>query len=267
MTQGIDLDHRKLFAGLYDIMTEEEGNTLFHALKEMNAPVDSVIHRQGDSNNALFFVNKGKLRIGIRNGDRRLFVKILFPGDIFGSETFFSNSNCTATIIAFVETTLYRLDKDNFRRLKSKYPELETKLKDYCHQAGTVSNYIQQKKMDRREKKREPVSGKAVAQFLSNSGNLVGKPIRVGLSDISQGGTSFIIRLSSEEKTDFILGNKLIVQFSSNVTSTSAKVQKMGTIVAIVPTASRDYSFHLKFDEDLTAHDFSAILSAYSKGG
>jgi CRP-like cAMP-binding protein len=267
MTKGIDPDHKDLFSDLYDSLTEDEGVALLNSVKEMKVPIDSVIHRQGSSNNALYFVNSGKLRIGIKSGDRRLFVKILLPGDIFGSETFFSNSTCTATIIAFVATTLYRIDKDDFRRLKAKHTGLETKLQTYCDQVGTVSSHVREKKMNRREETREAVSGKAVAQFISNSGNLVGKPIQVGLSDISRGGTSFLIRLSNEEKADYVLGRKLLVQYNTNDASPPATIQTEGTIVAIVPTEFHDFSFHLKFDEDLTAQEYSSILSAYPENG
>jgi CRP-like cAMP-binding protein len=265
MTGSIVSDHRELFSGLDDELTEEEGAALSNAFRESEAPVNSVVHRQGDQNNALFFVNEGKLRIGITSGTKRIFVKILFPGDIFGSETFFSNSYCTATIIAFVPTTLYRLDKDDFRPLKAKYPGLENKLKNYCHKVGTVTSHVQQKQMTRRAEKREPVSGNAVARFLSNSGNLVGKPIIVGLSDISRGGTCFVIRLSNEEKTDLILGRKLIIKYSLNADSPPVKVAMEGTIVAITPKEFSDYYFHMKFDKDLTAHDYSTILSVFSK--
>ena len=261
MIESISSDHRELFSDLYAMLTEDEGNALLNSLEEIEAPIDYFVHRQGEANNALFFITKGKLRIGINKGGKRFFVKILFPGDIFGLETFFSSSNCTASIISFVPTTLYRLDKANFQHLKTKYPGLEKKLKNFCHQVDTVSSHVQRKKMDRREKKREPISGNAVVQFFSNSGNLVGDSIRVKLSDISIGGTSFIIKLSNEGKVDIMLGRKLLIQYRMNDVPFLEKIQKEGIIVAIRPMKSGDASFHLQFDQDLTDGDFSRILS------
>lgn len=264
-SEDLHADHRALFSDLYDQLTGKEGDALFDMFKEIKAPIDTTIHRQGESNNGLYFVNRGKLRIAIRHGERNIFVKILYPGDIFGSETFFSSSNCTASVITFVSTNLYRLDKDDFMDLKMRHPGLEAKLNSYCVHVGTISDHVQHKKMDRRQKTRIRISGKATIQFLSGSDNLIGKPLRVGLADISRGGTSFSIRLSNEEKVDLMLGRRLVVQYSSATVAPTRKIQSKGTIVAINPNESNGYLFHLKFDRDLTNSNFAAIVSTFSK--
>ena len=57
--------------------------------------------------------------------------------------------------------------------------------------------------------------GKALMQLLDNSDSLIGKPLRVGLHDVSTGGTSFMLRITQEEKASLMLGRKLVIQFSS----------------------------------------------------
>jgi CRP-like cAMP-binding protein len=264
-SEGVDPHHRRLFADLYDRLTTEEGNALFYILKEIKVPANKTVFNQGDTSHSLFFVNQGKLRVENRHQGQSILIKSVVPGTFFGSNSFFSSSVCTSTVIAVTNSTLHRLDKDTFRQLKEEYPGVEVKFKDYCSQAGTISSHVQEKNMERRNKKRIKMAGKATIQFLTNTNALIGTPVQIGIHDISSGGTSFFLRVSNEDKTDFMVGRKLVIQFSLKTETPPVNIQKKGSIVAICPNPFNNFSFHMKFDSPLRLMDLDSLLLAFSK--
>lgn len=263
-TDGINPTHRELFSELYQLLTIEQGNALFYALTEITLPVNERLFKQGDLVNGLFFVTSGKLRVECLQGNRKIFIKFLLPGGVFGSETFFSSSLSTTSVIAFSSATLYKLEKDAFLRLKERFPGMEQKLKRYCTETGTVSSHVHPN-MDRREKMRGIIFGRATTQFMTGSGRTVGKPLRVDLHDVSSGGISFLLRMSNQERADSLLGQRLLIQFGSETSTPPIDISRTGTIVAISPTIFDDYMFHVKFDKNIGPSLLRAILAAFSR--
>lgn len=265
-SQGIDVSHRQLFAILYERLSPDQANTLFYALEEMDVSAGTVVCRQGELSNSLFFVSSGKLSIGYKQDNHNSFLGFLEPGAFFGEDTFFSNSISTVSITAYSPTKLYKLGKETFKRLRDEHPGLQGTLRNYCFQSGTVSDELKKQGLDRRRLKREKLFGKALMQLFGNTGELIGKPLRIELHDISTGGTSFLLRISDEEKAELMLGRKLVIQFSSKNASPPVKIQKRGTIVAISPSSFDDHSFHVKFDSELMPRFLETILSAFKDG-
>ncbi len=263
-SEGIDVDHRQRFARLYGRLTQEEGSALFYALQKMSVHTDAFVYRQGERSDGLFFLTQGKLRAGCRRGGRNLLIKTLAPGDVFGDETFFSSSLSTTSVSAFTTATLYKLSRNALTGMQGQVPGLGGKLKDYCLEAGNISEALRVKGMDRRERERVRLVGKAAIQLLGGNGNLIGRPLRVSLFDISAGGTSFLLKVSNEEKAGLMLGRGLVIQYTVDHTVPPFKMQQRGTVVAVSPTSFDDYAFHMKFDTEITPLKLREIAKALS---
>jgi CRP-like cAMP-binding protein len=262
-SRGIDNLHKEIWAKLYGMLTTEEGNSLYSAFKEITVYPDEVIFRQGEPCSSLYLVNQGRLSVTSKQGLREILISRLGPGSLFGSETFFSDSLCTTSVTALSTSKLFELDKSALTRWQSHLPAIEPKLKNFCRKEDAIPNLLQQKGMDRRSRMRKKLAGKAAIQFLGNSEELIGKPFRGELCDISSGGISFLFKISSNEKARLILGRRLIIQLRSTTPETPFKIQKKGTVVAVHPSPFDDYSFHIKFDDDLSDRSFKTIVATF----
>ena len=262
-SRGIDTSHKKIWGDLYSILTTEEGNSLYSAFEEITVYPDEVVFRQGETCTSIYLVNQGRLSVTSRQGSREILINRLGPGSLFGSDTFFSESLCTTSVTALSTSKLFKLDKSALTEWRSHAPGIEPKLQDFCSKQDTIVKQIQQKGIDRRAMERKKIKGKAAIQFLGNSEELIGKPFRGELDDISSGGIAFLFKISSSEKARLLLGRRLVIQLSSTASEAPFKVQKKGTIVAIHPLPFNDYSFHVKFDNNLQEHSLDTIVANF----
>ena len=263
-SRGIDSLHKEIWGKLYGTLTTEEGNSLYSAFKEITVQSDEVVFRQGEPCSFLYLVNRGKLSVTCKQGTREILINRLGPGSLFGSESFFSDSLCTTSVTALSTSKLFELDKSALTGWRSHLPGIEPKLRNFCQKADAIPELLQQKGMDRRSGMRKKLAGKAAIQFLGNSEELIGKPFRGELYDISPGGISFLFKISDSEKARLMLGRRLIIQLRSPISETPFKIQKKGTVVAVHPRPFDDYSFHVKFDGDLSDRSLKTIVAAFS---
>ena len=263
-SRGIDSSHKEIWAKLYGLLTTDERNSLYAAFEEITVYPDEVVFRQGEACSSLYLVNQGRLSVTSKQGSREILISQLGPGRLFGSETFFSDSLCTTSVTALSTSKLFSLDKSALAGWQSHLPGIEAKLRDFCRKADAIPSLLQQKGMDRRSRMRKKLAGKAAIQFLGNSEELIGKPFRGELYDISSGGISFLFKISNTEKARLMLGRRLIIQLRSTTPETPFKIQKKGTVVAVHPMPFDDYSFHVKFDGDLSDRFFKTVVAAFS---
>ncbi len=84
---------------------------------------DSVLFREGDPTDALYFVADGALLPSIDSPAQRT-LAVLRPGDVFGELALVSDGPRTATVRALGDTTLLELDQDAARALLREEPGL-----------------------------------------------------------------------------------------------------------------------------------------------
>ncbi len=145
---------------------------------------------------------------------REILVKTLQPGDIFGIDTFFSDSVCTTTVSPFSMAKVNYLEKKVLQEWKEKFPALETKLNGYCLKFEKTQDVLQKKGLDRRVQRRFRVEGKAGLQILGAAGAPVGKPFRGIVSDISASGLACIVKLAKKEIGQLLLGRSMELKLS-----------------------------------------------------
>lgn len=261
---GINQTHRGQFAGLYNILTTEQGNATYDSLENLAFTQGQYICRQGEVSGGLFFVNTGKLRVECLQEDQNVFIRFLLPGATFGFDTFFPGSVYTTSVVAVSHVNLHKLDMDAFSRLKEEYPGLESKLKRYCTEFVTLGDYLHQNDIEHRGQARRPIFGKASIHLFADSGTGLGKPLGIELNDISPNGTSFLIRMKGKRKMDMILGQKIMIAYRSEAVSPPLEIQQQGTIVGINADVLDDCLFHIKFDRELDSSHFETILAVFS---
>ncbi|MDH3330187.1 MAG: hypothetical protein OEM01_13225, partial [Desulfobulbaceae bacterium] len=79
------------------------------------------------------------------------------------------------------------------------------------------------------------------------------------MSDISQGGLSFIVRISKKENSRLLLGRNI----KANIPLNSGGEKKLfGTIIGVqvYDLIHSDYSVHVKFNSEIERHNLHIIM-------
>ncbi len=253
-SEGIDQDHLDLWPELYDNLTADEANALYYAMTEKIHDANQTIVKQGELNQRLYFINQGEIKVVYKAGDRETLLTKLSVGDISGSDTFFSITVCTTSLITLSRVKLTYLDKKILTKWQETFPALESKLSDYCLRMEKNSDILEKKGMDRRAQKRFDLSGKILVQLLSASGTLAGKPFAGSLSDISVGGLSFYIKASTKKTAAVLLGRNIRAKFLLPSGESKQKFDLTGTVIGANYHLNNDYSIHIKFEELIDDH-------------
>ena len=246
--ESIDKNHQGIFSVLYSDLTPEEGNALFFAMEEKNFNSGTVFFIQGKSNNSLFFVNKGSLKLVHQKGRETIFIEDIRPGKIAGTESFFKTTICTVSLEGDSQGSLHILERRNLDRLNDEFPGLEPKLKDFTSSHKSISNLIREKGLNRRVYKRFKTNGAIVFQILSGSGKAIGKVLRGRMSDISAGGLSFYFTTSNEKNVKLLLGRDLFMKFIIPEVKNRSELKKKAQVLSVLPQMNHEYSIHLKFE-------------------
>jgi len=246
--QSIDKNHQNIFKALYTELTHEESNALFFAMKEESCRISEAVFQQGEPNNALFFVNKGSLKLIHQKGKEKIFIGSVGPGDIEGIESFFKTTLCTTSLIVDSDADIHILRRAKLDRLREEFPGLEPKLKDFAYRAKSTSDLLREKGLNRRIYKRFQTKGAIVFQILSASGKAIGKVLKGNLSDVSAGGLSFYFTTSNERNVKLLLGRELLMKFIIPESKNRTEIKKRGRVLTVLPQMNHEYSIHLKFE-------------------
>lgn len=252
--RGIDKGHRGIWSGLYDLLNMEEANALYFALHHVSFGPGETIYAQGERSPRLFFVNNGRLKIVYHANGAEILLKFIDQGQIAGEETFFFDTVCTTSMKTVSSAELSYLDAGMLKGWKADFPMLESKLQEFASKFEKIHALLRAKDMDRRAQKRIPVTGKSIVSLKSSSGKPVGKPFKVEMCDISQGGASFLMRITKKETASLLLGQKLSVGHMDGQASASN-----GTIVAVRFHPFEDCTIHVKFDNLLSKNAIAEI--------
>lgn len=247
----IDKDHREIWAGLYDNLTVEEANALYFALKSESYPADTVIYSQGEHKPQLFFVNRGRLKIFYPQNNHEMLLKMLNRGQVAGEDTFFSSTICTTSMVTLTSSELCCLDADVLKRWRTEFPVLESKLQDFVSKFKRIKDLIRERELDRRCYKRIQAAGKGEAQLMSAAEAPIGKPFKVDVVDLSQGGAGFMVRITKRETASLLLGQNVNLRYTHPQAGPSKAIEQSGTIVAVRFHPLEDCSISVKFHQVL----------------
>ncbi len=247
---AVDHDHITIWSEFYDLLTTQEFNTFYSALKHAKYPVESVVVKQGDPQWSLFFINKGRVKLFYLDKENETLVKTLKGGEILGGESFFNHSAWTlnATTMGNVEISI--LSRENVEEWSDVYPALEEKIREYCDRAGQESEFFLVTGANRREEERSTFTKTVSIDLLDEGGKTTETTIHGNGYDISSGGLSFISNIERRKQVSQLLGWQVNIRFVDAAGSVINFQEVTGRIVAVrnLHSAGMGRSVHISFD-------------------
>ncbi|MBF0412509.1 MAG: cyclic nucleotide-binding domain-containing protein [Desulfamplus sp.] len=261
----VDKDYLKLWETLYSTLNVEETNALYYARYENIYLPDQTIFRQGELNSNLYFINRGEVKIVYLQNDKETLLKILKPGDIAGSDSFFSISTCTTSMISLTGSQIDTISRDTFKNWETSFPSIASKIKDFClkTQTSEIFDLLKEKGLERRVHQRTEISGYVMATLVRANNEPVGKPFKGSLSDISAGGVSFYIKTSKKETVRLLLGRTIAIKFI--LPEDQQQIVKKATVVSVGYHLFNDYSVHADFEKKISSEMLLNIIDIMAK--
>ena len=98
---------------------------------------------------------------------------------------------------------------------------------------------------------------------MDNLGRSLGTDFKIELCNISEGGLSFLVRISQKVNGRLLLGRKLQIQFPA-IDKSSEGITVIGDILAVKNTyaVENDYTLHMKFDSLMDRKQLHDIVMA-----
>ncbi len=254
---------------LYDFLTTEEFNALYAAMENVTYGPDENMVVQGDLQQRLFFINKGRVKLFHRDPrGNAVLLKIVEPGELFGGDSFFKASVSTVSAASIGTVDAFVLSREALRRWQGTFPELESKLSDFCQQLGEHDT-LKVKAMNRRGAERLNFTGRLTMAMLDNQGKARGIVLRGENGDISIGGVTTAVRIFHKRNIRLLLGRKVSVTLEDGPPDSQLTSGMAGLVVAIdeqgagsgESAAYMNYSVHIQFDHPLPETDLAAVVS------
>jgi CRP-like cAMP-binding protein/HEAT repeat protein len=253
----IEMEKNDFFASEHDVnlwpdldenLSLEESNALYQSMEEIVYEANQPVFVQGERNNRLYFIRYGQLKMIWRQGKQERLLKTLSPGDIAGEDSFFSITFCTTSLIAISRVKMNFIHKDILNLWKEQYPQLESKLYEYCFPSlESFYQLLKRKDIERRTQKRILMTGQLSLQLFNTSGAPEGREFKGQLRDISAGGLAFSIK-TSEKTAQILLGRKLGITAILSSKNIQQKLDVSGTVISVVRRYASTYSIHVRFD-------------------
>jgi CRP-like cAMP-binding protein len=118
-----DLADTLLGVPLFSGLTREDIAKVLGRLEEIKFRAGATIFSQRDAGDAFYLVQAGTVQVMIGNtGEHREIVAALGPGDWFGEMALLSGEPRAATVVALVDTVLWRLGRQAWDDLIEKHP-------------------------------------------------------------------------------------------------------------------------------------------------
>lgn len=263
---AIDKSHIEKWSALNDFLDTGEFNNLYHSLIHKKYNDGELIVSQGTLQNALFFVNSGKVKLYFADKADEMLVNTMEQGQVFGSGVFFEASVWTLSVASVGPSEISILKLDKLQEVLEEYPALESKLHDFCRQFEAMEMFIERSLRDRRLHERHRISGRVTTTLLDNSGRSSGARSTVELYDICEGGISYMARFSSKENGRALLGRKIEVLLPTG-SAPGATLRVFGDILAVrgLGGVEEDYSVHLHFTEQLENDQVNEIMAGLKR--
>ncbi|GAB4342692.1 MAG: hypothetical protein Kow0089_17970 [Desulfobulbaceae bacterium] len=256
-SEAISEDDLEIWSNLRRSLTNDEFNNLYYSLEERTFKPEEVVVSQGAKNDELYFISMGGVRVSYMGGGKELFLKNLTAGEIAG-ENFFNASVWTVTLTALQLTKILVLKRSGLAELEKRTPGIESKLQDFYNRTSDIHKMLKAKGMDRRVHRRHKLERRIQLQVVDQKDRVLSS-FRGEMTDISQGGLSFVVRITRKENSRLLLGR--LINISVPVAGRPDKLLR-GTVIGvqIVDPIVSDYSVHVKFLKELDVHGLQVIL-------
>jgi hypothetical protein len=255
MSAAISKDHLAIWPELYDQLTIEERNCLFHNMNLYILPAKRMLLKYGSLNNRLFFIEKGRVTVAIPQEENKLKVLAeLGPGDILGEYTFATMALCSATAVTKTPVQIRCLEGKKAESWEEKHPGLYEKLLEFCRKYGRVDLISERKEQESHTYPRYPVDGHVKAILLDKNGQKTELNFNGELEEISRSGTSFSIHCNKKAIVKQLLTRSFFIDFTCNNKGKEISFSNVGKVVRISFLLYNDYLLHIGFHSRLPEH-------------
>jgi HEAT repeat protein len=254
----------KIWAELRETMGNGNFTAMHCAMHPEKYRAGEVIVGSGETDVSLFFINSGVVGMYCRSGSREIFLKRMQPGDILGSEQFFSVSAWTVTLKALSDVQMHVLDRRILADLQHDQPGFASRLQEFCMRFAIVPDLIGMAGDDRREYLRYPVSFLISVILFDPYGHAGRKTFKGEMTDLARGGLSFSIRISSLDNARLLLGRQIAMEIGP----ISGDVLRCGGIIVGARShhlAPQGFSIHVKLFTKLEQAVVMAIAGESGK--
>jgi len=254
--------HQKVWAELYERLTDEESQALQNELQEITFKPGQNIFSQGQKNSNLYFIDSGQAKHIYNQENREIFITKVAAGNVANENSFFDAGLCTTSLVAIDQVKVHYLPAVTLLTWEGYLPALEPKLRDFCKRDEKIHEFLKKNSLDRRVQRRIHLPGRILLKVVDTEGNVVGKTIRGDIGDVSIGGVSFYVRTPTREQALMLLGHNLHLRF--NMPPNMTEVAQIGKVLGVRHHAEafetkERYSVHVKFREKLAE---KAIIEA-----
>lgn len=111
-------------APLFRPLDRKQRLDLARRFNALDVAAGTELIREGDVGRGLFVILHGEVDVSKRDGDEKVLLATLGPGDVFGEIALLQDEPATATVTAAANGTVLFLDRDIFRRLVEAIPEI-----------------------------------------------------------------------------------------------------------------------------------------------
>jgi trk system potassium uptake protein TrkA len=108
----------------------DELDKLMEALKKRQCPAGNTIIKQGDPGDAFYMISTGRVEVW----DKGKLLTSRHPGEYFGESALVTEGPRAATVKAAVETELYVLYKEDFKKILMANPGIAASIKSHMAQ-------------------------------------------------------------------------------------------------------------------------------------
>lgn len=207
-------DQQKIWADLREKVGAGRFTAMCSAMRPERYRAGEVIVASGETDVGLYFINSGVVGIFCRSGCREVFLKRMQPGDILGSEQFFSVSTWTVTLKAQSDVQMYVLDRHILTELQREHSGIAAELREFCMKFDIVPDLIRSAGSDRRDYPRYPVSLNINILLHDPYGQAGRRTFKGEMSDIGECGLEFSVRIASLDNARLLLGRQISMEIS-----------------------------------------------------
>jgi CRP/FNR family transcriptional regulator, cyclic AMP receptor protein len=113
---------------LFSTLSDSENHHVCTLLKEQKFKHGQTILKEGRPGDALYIIWSGRVRVS-RKFDKESFILTeLGPRDFFGEMSLIDDFPTSATVDAIEDTTLFKMNREDFHSITSQHDDLSSKL-------------------------------------------------------------------------------------------------------------------------------------------
>lgn len=228
--------HLMVWSNLYELMSTEEVNDFFALLKPVSFATNDEIVHQGEKTTNLYLIDSGFAGVSHIDSEGEVLITSLQTGELIGSEGFIRDLKWSVSLTAQTDLQVRVLERDGYKKLEEKYPDLSEKLRYYCNHYDVIPYLINLSEDPEIKPVGSEINVNANSLIADDSGSSVVGDFPGRLMYIARGGYCFSLPHTYEGNAEKVLGR----QVSSEILLKDGSERKCFGVIAGAGTHDHD---------------------------